>query len=249
MTIRNIRYFPSFQEVTVLKNKMVGDKNYPDVGGTYKGFYAGFTLGWNNRIKGKVVDVEGKELEKYNLVVLPASVLDKESRKSLNSLFTNPWRDKFDVYGLTPGKYILAIDFYPFYTPNKEEHKKRIFYSDSNDRTKISVIDIKATPEIEDLVFKIPYTIRTVKGKLFWSDGTPIKESSNRDKDEYQTFTTPVLEGFDYILQPTVYVFIMENGKRKRIKLKAREEKIKVGKIDLSVKFIVEKPLNLIEDY
>src|SRR5262249_7349950 len=108
-------YFPAEEKIRILPDKRLVSEGYIP-GNAYASFYTEFELGWNNNVEGVVTDIEGKPLERYVIGLLP---LSKGSSEMFPYKSGSPdhhgEKGKFWSYGLTPGKYILAVDFYaPF---------------------------------------------------------------------------------------------------------------------------------------
>jgi hypothetical protein len=254
-------YFPGEEQFTVLPNKKVVSINYlgnPE----YKAFYGSFSFGWSNRIEGRVVDIEGKPLERYAIDLLPLSLANSEIATYVEGSPDSHGQRGFWSTGNTPGKYVLAVDIY---APFSGRSKQRVYYPNVEVVSNAKIFDVSAATKISNLEFKVPFALRFVNGEFFWSDGKPIESRNwveiklleDDDKNnvrfdwspgEKGRFTIQVFEGFVYWIFPEVYVDVLEGGSKKRISLKGKPQKIKAGKEDVSLKIVLDRPLNLVDD-
>ncbi|HLM60959.1 MAG TPA: hypothetical protein VK308_09155 [Pyrinomonadaceae bacterium] len=249
-------YFPEEETIQILPDKTIvsgrGYGNFP-----YKSFYADFSLGWNNRIDGHVVDSAGKPFERYVIKLLPLSKANNEMiPENLKDSPDHHIKGFFVFGGETPGKYVLAVEVY---TPSLNRVKKRFFYPNAETAAKAQIFDINPTTKLQNLKVEIPLTIRDINGEVLWSDGTSVgsrgwlvlkrleteNEKENVSFDWESTkdgkFTIQAFEGFEYWIHTEVTYFDTEG---KFTETKVKPIKIKVDKTTESLKIVVDKPAN-----
>jgi hypothetical protein len=258
-------YYSAHESITVLPDKKVASPRNGYLYEPYNSFYGEFTLGWNNQIEGRVVDSQEKPLERYVVGMLPLSKADAEMHPSKKGSPDHHGENgSFRTYGKAPGKYVLAVDVYaPF---GGSAVKKRFFYPQAESLKDARIFDLTATSQLKDLEIKLPLATRYIKGEIFWSDGSLIDSQSwitlsklEAEEDKNNTsfdwtnsrngkFTLQVLEGFEYWVQTTVSVDVVENGEKRDIQIDAKPQKIKIGKEDVQLKFVLQKPKYLVEE-
>ena len=255
-------YFFSKHEIKVLSDKTVVslERGY---GEPYKSFYADFSLGWDNGIEGRVVDSEGKPVERYVINLLPVSKANDEMKPEYtkNSPDHHGEKGKFWFYGRTPGKYVLAIEAY---APFENKDKKRFFYPLSDTVEKAKVFNFEATTKIENLEVRLPFIQRDINAEIVWSDGTPIKEGvwahlnklETGDKkanvsfdwgssDKNGKLTLQGFEGFEYWIHVEVTIWDFAGGRGKVAELSSKPIKVKIMKNNELLRIIIQKPVNL----
>jgi hypothetical protein len=258
-------YYASEERIEILPNKKITQARLrSDVEG-YDSFYGEFSLGWNNRIEGRVVDSQGKPFPRYVVGMLPPAKANEEmSPDKQDSPDNHGENGAFWTSGKTPGKYVLAVDVYaPF---GASGNRKRFFFPQAESVKAAKIFDLAAATQLKDVELKLPLTIRYIKGEVFWSDGVPNQsytwislrrleaqnDKNNMSFDRTQAkdgkFTIAALEEFEYWVHPRIYVDVNESGVEKRIEINAKPQKVKIGKADVPLKIIFEKPKNLVED-
>lgn len=246
-------YFPESETFQVLQNRTI----LPERGDyfSYKSFYADFSLGWNNRIEGYAIDSEGNSFERFVIKMLPISKAEGEMFPDYLKNSPDPHTDGFFFFGgITPGKYVLALEVY---TPSSNGVKKRFYYPNSETVAKAQIFEINSTSKIQNLNFRVPLTIRDVKGEVVWSDGTSVgsrgwlvlknSETNNGnvsfdwESTKNGKFVIQAFEGFEYWIHPKVTYFDTDGGFSEKL---AKPIKIKISKDMKDIRIIIEKPAN-----
>lgn len=142
----------------------------------YKSF-ADFSTGWNNRIEGKVTDAEGNVVNRAVVRLLSVDPPVEKMAPDYENI-SDLLRDggKYEIYGKTPGRYVLAVEVYaPFLSgPNI----LRTYYPQTNSRENASIINLGEADKLQiDLKLTTDQRVRWIKGVMVWSDGTPVSEN------------------------------------------------------------------------
>lgn len=226
----------------------------------YKSFgpsaYADFAFRWSNKISGRVLDAEGKQVDRASIRLLqPSEVNDEPFNKEGKIAEYVPWdnREKnlriYDKNGNTPGKYILALEvFAPFISG---QQKLRMYYPQALTPDKAEIITLgQSTQRNIDLKLPAGFVVREIEGSFLWGSGVPIEggwvsiekmeNSDHPDNVVYESqrpengkFKFQVFENAEYWIHGK-----FENEKAKPIK-------IKVGKTNELIKLCI----TLIKDY
>lgn len=221
------------------------------------GIYVEFSLRWNNRVEGKVFDLEGKPLGHAKVDLLPVATPFKEitSRNRID------YSGKYRSAGLTPARYYLVAEVD---APFVGRDKARFFYPQAEVPEKATVISIKETDNLElDMI--VPVIMRKIEGKIFWSDGAPIvgdvrvvlSKSENPTDDELREnnydvtsldgesrFSLNGYVGAEYWIQILVFAETFVNEEKTTRRVKAKPIKIKVEKTNEPLKILIPKPDN-----
>ncbi len=117
-------YYPAAESFQIFPDKtIVSRQGYG--GSPYKSFYAGFSLGWNNRIDGNVVDSNGKPIDRYVIKLLPLSKAnDQMTPQNLKDSPDHHIKGSFVFGGETPNRYVLAVEVF---TPSQATEKNDFF--------------------------------------------------------------------------------------------------------------------------
>ena len=264
-------YFPENESFAVMKNKRICRNQYsktPDITDSEcyfepnlsDGIFFTFSLRWNNEIKGKILDAEGKIVEKASMRLLPLA----KARDN----FDEDWRDDYRrtgedyfVIGKTPGQYILAVEID---SPLGSNNKIRFFYPQTNLAENAKIFDITETTKL-NLDFKLPENIKTRKliGEVLTESGGSVggyikvsldslEDFSNQRNKQFAEmsvnsqgqFEFNVLENEDYWLHFWINDFEAVNGEVKEIKKLIKTEKVKIGKEAFPRKITIALPQN-----
>jgi hypothetical protein len=100
-----MHYFPGEVEF------ILGTKEQQEAPFVHQGrtAYAGFNVGWNNRISGKILDAEGNLIKRAKAAVLLARPAPDSLLMITEDHFDYHSDGKYEFYGLMPGKYLLSL--------------------------------------------------------------------------------------------------------------------------------------------
>lgn len=247
------------------KVRISDGKVFTDEDGTfYDGYNAAFvefSIGWNNKVEGKVFDAEGKSVKFAAVRLMPFSapfdIINSDDS------FDEIEDREYSCSNYTPGKYYLAVQIYaPFGTKDKV----RIFYPQAETIDKATAIQLKAPQELSyDLILPSNYIVREIKGKILWSDGqsatsarvklhkneSHIVEEDNDEientgydsvfTDELGNFTLQGFEGAEYWIHFQDNFEVLSDDEED-IEVKGKPFKIKLGKDNEEIKLVLTKP-------
>lgn len=218
------------------------------------GTYSKFSVLWNNQLKRKVVDLEGREVFAETRLIPISKPFEKFS-DNIGVEF-----GESGLRGITPAKYYLVTEIN---APFSGKDKIRYFYPQTEKPEEAIVIDIKGNDKLE-FDFIIPLVKRSLEGKIYWSDGTPIagevrivlsksEKTSDLESDENiffgvtnldisSSFLLPVYVGAEYWLHTIVFAENYDSGKLKLSRIETKPIKIKVEKIIEPLKILIPKP-------
>lgn len=234
-----------FKELSKYERELEAD--YYSQGKISDGGYTKFSILWNNRLKGKVFDLEAKELSakaKLMPISKPFGDFSEESGFGFGDFFG----------GITPGKYYLVTEIN---APFSGKDKVRYFYPQTEKPEDAVVIDVKGNDKLE-FNLTIPLAERKLEGKVFWSDGTPIagdvriflsnEQESGENKfgadflDGTGAFSLSAYVGFEYWLYTEVFAENVFPEQTKLIRIETKPIKIKVERINEPLKILIPKP-------
>lgn len=254
-----IFYHDSEKILVTADKKVFGGRGIGDIE-QYNSYFTEFTLGWNNKLSGKVYDADGNSVKKACVKLLPLEAAN--SVKDLTSPSSYRWecRETFLIDNVTPGNYVLAIEFY---APFGGKNKIRYFYPQALTAEKAQVFNIEETSQFEfDIKLPASYTVRNIEGEVVWSNGVSLgnniawaslkeSENSNGERDwDYHLesldasgkFVLQAFENAEYWLHVTTYVDVINDGKKDRVEVKAKPIKIKAGKNNEKLKIVLQIP-------
>jgi hypothetical protein len=152
----------------------------------------------------------------------------------------------------------LALDVY-FPSGNKIE---RFFYPGTLSSSEAKIFDVAAPSEIKDLEFKLPLSLRDLRGSVEWSNGTPAKirgwveiSRSELGSDPAQfdwkpttggQFTFQALDGLEYWVYAKADYFSVTNGAYLDKTIEAKPIKLKVTNNTEPLKIILSKPADFV---
>ena len=134
-----------------------------------------FWLHYDGRIRGSLIDAAGQPVAGVRLDLVSAA--DPQS----SSLYTNLVSDdagRFEIAGVPPGRYLLAVGFKPRY--DDEKMYPATFYpgSSSTDEARQIVVGPAERVELDPLRLPPALTPRTLTGTVVMPDGTPVSGAS-----------------------------------------------------------------------
>jgi hypothetical protein len=208
--------------------------------------YASFRIGWSNHLNGRIVDSEGNAIVRAKVAVLlsrdPSPVVVEQDEYDLHD------EGKFQFSGLTPGRYLLAVDIRaPFADKNRAT---RFYYPNSVSLVQADEIAISESETLEDRDIRLPpeYVVRQVEGVLVWPNGVPVSggwvflapsKNSPDDEKKYDSRITDALGRFS--LQAFVGAEYWVHGESNSSG-KGEPVKIKVEKNNEPLKVIIPFP-------
>lgn len=230
--------------------------------------YARFSIGWNNGVSGRVLDADGRPVERAVVRLLPVGRATDKLTPWYENIADHLGEDsKYHLQGKTPGQYLLVAEVYaPFISGI---NPARTYYPQSATPEKAQVITINESGELSLDIKLLPgQVVREIEGVLLWSDGMPVTENGHvflekledqEDKSNVRydlesvdgggRFTIQVFEGAEYWLHASVGTLGINFGKAKNDLwgrgiqvLKARPIKLKVGRNNHPLKIIIPLP-------
>ena len=136
--------------------------------------YAGFSVGWNNMLSGRVLDSEGHGIRRAVVRLLSLNAGSEKMRPWYNNIADYLGPDsKYRIYGSTPGQYVVAIEVYaPFLSGSGS---LRTYYPQTKDPKAAEPITIGETSQLElDLKLLPEQIAREVSGVMLWSNGQAV---------------------------------------------------------------------------
>jgi hypothetical protein len=214
---------------------------------TGRNAYSEFQVVWNNQISGKVLDAEGKPLERATVKLIPLNqvndtpLLERNNAEELRQENRESNIKKYNISNLTPGKYVLAVEvFAPF--PSGSQ-RLRMYYPQTTNLEKAEIINLEEFDK-RNIDIKLPtgFVVREIEGSLLWSSGLPIEEGyvslekleNSEDKDnvvydsirvENGKFKFQAFENVEYWIHPKYY---KEEAKPIKIKVEKTNEPVKI---------------------
>jgi hypothetical protein len=264
---RYTSYYPAGEEV------ILDSQGGPDYERVPRGrsVYARFNVGWNNSISGRVLDAEGRPVERAVVRLLPAGRASDKMKPMYEGIADHLGKDgKYVINGKTPGRYVLAVEVYaPFVSGAKNV---RTYYPQAGSPEKAEVIVLGESDELNLDVKLLPgQVIRQIEGVMVWSDGSPVaknghvfleelEDSEGKNNVRYDLesvdgqgrFTIQVFENAEYWLNAEVGTLgvrfgntsgdLWDEGVRE---IKARPVKLKVSKAMPPLRIIIPLPEGL----
>jgi hypothetical protein len=134
--------------------------------------YAGFRIGWNNSISGKIIDAEGNPITRAKVSVLilrkNSSLVDREGEAvRLDD-------GSYTFTGLTPGRYTISTTVR---IPSGDANNPiRFFYPNADDVDQAQEIVIGENESLEGKDIRLPprYLVRQIEGVLIWPNGVTV---------------------------------------------------------------------------
>lgn len=144
------------------------------VGGRGYGAFAEFMTGWNNQVEGRVLDAEGRPVERAVVRLLPADRAADPMPPMYENISDHLGREgMYRIYGKTPGRYVLAVEVYAPFASGPEI--VRTYHPQSAAPERAEVVNLGETDRLS-IDVKLPpgRVVREIEGVLVWSDGTPV---------------------------------------------------------------------------
>lgn len=217
--------------------------------------YSNLRLRWNNRISGKILDSEGKFLKNGSFKFIPINQIDKITEEPflrykhlVDYLFKENEKSvdrKYIETGLTPGKYILAIEIFAPFISGIE--KLRMYYPQASTPQTAEIINIgEFDNRTIDVKLPSEYIIREIEGTLVRENGdiieneyasVSVKKKENSDTTDNLTYDSVFVKDGKFKLQ------VFENAEywlhAEVNNEKAKPIKIKIGKINQPIKIVI----------
>ena len=255
-------YYPQNESFTILKNKKICLDEYGcSLEFSRDAAYYKFYVDWNNIVEGKVIDGEGKPVEKFRIRLLPVAATNAELiQDKFSSGDFRHSNGEYYLPGQTPGRYILAIEID---SPTEKGGKLRLFYPQATSSENAQIFNVGETTKL-NLDFALPKDKITRKfvGDILRENGgsvggiiqASLDSSENPNDEENKQFAWTridakgqiafdVFENSEYWLHIWADDFDKESGKVKG-KLLIKTEKIKIGKEEAPRKIVIPLPLN-----
>ncbi len=126
----------------------------------------------DSRIKGRVVEPEGRGLPKVRVSLIPVEGPDEVSWTTLDSDYADE-QGRFELEQVPPGRYLLGVNIGS--SPDEEAPYPRTFHPGVTDRAQAAVIEVGMGEKLKDIDIQLPpkLTRRAVSGTVVWPDGRP----------------------------------------------------------------------------
>lgn len=212
---------------------------------------------WNNSVKGRILDSEGKELTDVDVKLIPINSNIRQIKSDEDRKFNKD----YSLWGITPGDYFLAAEIN---NPFKGKEKTTIFYPQAETLEKSSVIKIKENDNLNfDLI--LPVIKTKLDGNVFWEDGTQISgdvsiiltgaenptveemEKKKYDFDRLDGASDFSLNGYigsEYWVQVLVYAEEYVNDVLKTTEIRSKPIKVILEKTNKPLRILISKPDN-----
>ncbi len=242
---------PEFQELEIDKNKDILRRTY-FLG---KGFHADFSFYWENEVQGKIIDGEGKPINRAKISLVPVS----STGSLIFNNVSNNTVGKYRIFGKTPGKYLLAVELD---SPIEKDNKIRFYYPKTTQLNKAKIFSIEENTNL-NIDFSLPSEIKVRKfsGEILRDKEIPdgsyivvsldsMKDTSSPENKQFKIqplnktddFEFITLENEEYWLHIWLYKSEFSNGEVKNIKKIIKSEKIKIGKEEETRKISISLP-------
>lgn len=234
--------------------------------------YARFDIGWNNSISGRVVDAEGRPVERAVVRLLPVERASDKMNPTNEGIADHLGKDgKYGIHGKTPGRYILAVEVYAPFASGAQT--ARTYYPQASSPEKAEVIVLGESDDKSLDIRLLPgQVIRQIEGVMVWSDESPVtkngfvfleklEDSTSKNNVRYDLeigdkqgrFTVQLYENAEYWLNAQVGTLGVKFGNLSGTlwdqgirEIKAQPIKLKVSKDMPPLKIVIPLPEGLI---
>ncbi len=138
----------------------------------------------NGRVGGRVLDAEGKPLAGLSVAVVDAEGKNPEFQYGRHVNTDAEGRYKFE--GLPPGRYLLGVHLAGFPQPDDPTNAyARTYYPGVARAEEAEVIELKAGEELKGRDLRLPprRAESVIRGRVVWSDGTPVANANVAYRD------------------------------------------------------------------
>ncbi len=139
-----------------------------------KASYVDFSLSWNNGIRGKILDAEGKPIQRAIVRLLAAEHASDKLTPNYQHISDYLGDDgKYVIGSRSPGRYVLVVELLTPFGVSGENYRQ--YFPNSFSPEKAEVLQIGA-PDKRNLDLRLSGLIsRTIEGIVTWPDGTPVE--------------------------------------------------------------------------
>lgn len=136
--------------------------------------YAEFTIGWNNRISGRVLDAEGNPVRRARVSLILAGRAPNEMFSVYEAAHDFHDNGRYEIRGITPGRYVISVSIRaPFIS---ELDSPRTYFPSARDLERAQVIVLGESDDLTgyDVRLLPGQVVRQLEGVLTWPDGSPV---------------------------------------------------------------------------
>ncbi|HEX6186314.1 MAG TPA: carboxypeptidase regulatory-like domain-containing protein [Pyrinomonadaceae bacterium] len=144
----------------------------------------------NGRIAGRVLDATGKPVPRLNVVVVDAEGKNPEFKYGRHESTDEEGRYKFA--GLPPGRYLLGVHIAGFPQPDDPTNAyARTYYPGVARAEEAEVLELRAGEELKERDLRLPprRAESVIRGRVVWTDGTPVANAQVAYRDVTYTDT------------------------------------------------------------
>lgn len=133
-----------------------------------------FVLANNSKIKGKVIDADGKPIPNLDIELLTAS--QKEKSFMWGNSSKSDEKGYFEFNDIPIGEYTLSVNFNRI--PQTSSAFPETFYPNTETSKNAKIFEVKLGSIFEEIIFRLPTKLveKQFDGKVFWADGTLAKD-------------------------------------------------------------------------
>jgi hypothetical protein len=242
---------PVYSSVEISNNQVISKADYIyDFG---KAAFVQFNLRWNTGIDVKLVDGEGKAINKADLNLIGVSA---DGRPVTLPLHHRLGSNEFSVRGIEPGDYRLVAEM-P--SPLGQNSKLKFEYANANSNSRVSFGETSN----QEVVFSLPKEarLRSFRGEVVTETGGSVGGFVNVSLDSLEDMSSPdntqfarmsidakgqfrfeVLEGEEYWLHIWVTDIVGVNGPTQALRKILKTEKVRVGNESQPQTFAISLP-------
>lgn len=201
----------------------------------------------DNKIRGKVIDSDGKPVESIWVTLVPPNTGSKTIRPREETVTMD---DGFTFYNFPPGNYLVVVNYTSL--PNSRNPFPTTYYRKNGERSIGTTIEVGLGRDVDGIVINLPRPLpmKEIRGRVFWKNGKPAVgvDVNLRDLEARQNisdFTTDaagnfVVKGFagrKYIIE--TYLQMIVDGKF--VTFEAPDIQYVLDGEDRSVRLVLER--------